>query len=96
MGNDVINVQFAFRLGQVVKLPIYFPLVEQVSYRHKPDLLFRSMKKGHTIKNQSGKQFFIAYPTGAFFDAAPPVTLSSSLSTWRFVPLYIASMMAFL
>lgn len=87
---DFINVILAFGLCQAVKLLVHLPLVEQMSDRHQPHFGLRPTEQGCSIKNQPGKQFFIAYPTDKFFEG------SSSLSTFRFVPLYIASMMAFL
>jgi hypothetical protein len=66
------------------------PLVEQVADRHQPNFLLRAVEEGDAIKNQSGKQLLVIYPTGAFFEG------SSSLVTFRFVPLYMASIMTFL
>ena len=42
---------------------------------------------GHAVIQKPGKQFFIAYPATVFFP-------SGSLSTFRLVPRYIASIMA--
>ena len=87
---DFINVILTLWFSQTVKLLVHLPLVEQMSDRHRPYFGLRPTEQGCSIKNQPGKQFFIAYPTDKFFEG------SSSLSTFRFVPLYIASMMAFL
>ena len=87
---DFVDVILAFGLCQTIKLLVHLPLVEQMSDRHQPHFGLRPTEQGCSIKNQPGKQFFIAYPTDKFFEG------SSSLSTFRFVPLYIASMMAFL
>ena len=45
------------------------------------------MKLRRPVIQKPGKQFRIAYPAAVFFP-------SGSLSTFRFVPRYIASMMA--
>ena len=87
--NYLVDVMLPFWFRHIVKLLIALPLVEQVTHGHQPNLLLRPVEQGHPVKDQSGKQFLIAYPTAAFFE-------SSSDSTSRLVPLYIASMMAFL
>ena len=88
-GDDFINVILAFWLCQPVVLLVTLPLVEQMTDRHEPHLRLRPTEERNAVKNQSGKQLFIAYPTCAFFEFG-------SLSTSRLVPLYMASMMAFL
>ena len=87
---DFIDVMFTLRFCPTVKLLIYLPLVEQMTQRHKPNLQLRPVQQCHTVKNQPGKQLFVAYPTDTFFED------SSSLSILRFVPLNIASIMQFL
>jgi len=88
--NNLIDSVLTFYSCEPVELFVNLPLVEQVTDWHQPGLLLGPMEERYTIKNQSGKQLFVAYPTCAFFEG------SSSLSTFRFVPLYMASMMAFL
>ena len=64
---------------------IHLPLVEQSAKRHEPDLTLCSSQQGHAVKEQPGKQLLVACPVYAFFDG------SGSLSTKRFVPLNIDS-----
>lgn len=85
---DFVDVILAFELCQTVKLLVKLPLVEQMSDRHQPHFGFRPTEQGYAIKNQPGKQLFVAYPTNAFFEG------SSSLSISRLVPLNIASIIA--
>ena len=88
-------------LCQPFELLTALPLVEQVPQRHEPDLLLRPMEERDAVKDKSGKQLIVpqgtfscafgtihlvAYPTTTFFE-------SSSLSTFRFAPLNMASMM---
>lgn len=47
----------------------------------------RSLALNEDLAQKPGKQFFIAYPAAVFFP-------SGSLSIFRFVPRYMASMMA--
>ena len=58
-----------------MELPIYLPLVKQLSKRHEPNLALRPAKQGYAVKDQAGKQLSVACPTDAFFEG------SSSLST---------------
>lgn len=88
--NHIINEQFTPCLCHAAPLLIALPLVEEVADGHKPYLLFRPVEKGYAVKNQSGKQLIVAYPTTAFGD------FSSSLSISRLVPLNMASIIAFL
>jgi len=81
--DNIFNVPFHLLRGEAIELLVDFPLVEERAEWHKPDFALRPVEKGHTIKNQSGKQFLIAYPADPFFE------LSSSLWTKRRVPLYI-------
>lgn len=91
-----INVMLTLRFYQTVKLLIYLPLVEQMTQRHEPNLRLGPVQQSHAVKNQPGKQLFvapsaeIAYPTDTFFEE------SSSDSILRFVPLNIASIIQFL
>lgn len=87
--DNFIYPVFPFRLCQPIELLVNLPLVEQSADWHKPDLTLRPMQERYTVKNEPGKQLLVAYPTTAFFG-------SSSDSTSRFVPLYIASIMALL
>jgi len=45
------------------------------------------MELGDAVIKEPGKQLFVAYPAAVFFE-------SSSLSILRFVPLYMASVIA--
>lgn len=75
-------------LGQTVKLPIQFPLIQQLAQRHQPHLGLRTVEQSYTIEDQPGKQRFIVYPAVPFFVGG------SSLRISRFVPRYMASIIA--
>ena len=87
-GNNLIDRIFRLRFRQPMKLLVDFPLVEQSAKWHEPNFALRPSQQGHSIEDQSGKQLSVACPTDTFFEG------SSSLSTSRFVPLTIASMIA--
>ena len=72
-----------------------FPLVEKDADRHKQDLGFGPVQLSNTIINHSGKQFFVCYPGGGRLPTSTFFS-ESSLSTYRFVPFIMASIMAFL
>lgn len=67
---------------------MHLPLIEKMTYWHKPHLTLRAVKLGHAVINEPGERFVIAYPAVVFF-----VSLSS-LTTCLFVPLYMAAMIA--
>src|SRR5699024_11785354 len=87
IGNDIIYRQFPFWLRKPQKLPVAFPQIHEQAKRYEPHLLHVQGEVGHAVIQKPGKQFFIAYPAAVFFP-------SGSLSTFRLVPRYIASMMA--
>ncbi|MBQ4370067.1 MAG: hypothetical protein II784_03600 [Oscillospiraceae bacterium] len=76
--------QLSLRLCLSYVLLMALPQIEQQSERHRPDLILGKMKLGEAVIKEPGKQLFVRYPTTAFFE-------SPSLSTFLFVPLYIAS-----
>ena len=71
------------------KLLMTFPQIQQQAERRQPHLVDFHSEMSDAVINKSGKQLLICYPTTAFFE-------SFSLSTFRFAPLNIASMMALL
>lgn len=83
-----INKQLHLRLCHSHKLLVYFPLIQKFSYCHKPYFLLIPPKLCDPIIYEPGKQLIVAYPAGSFFDSV------SSDSTYLFVPLNIASIMA--
>ena len=87
IGNHIVNGQHLLRLCDPHKLLMAFPEVHKQAERHEPHLILRETQMGHAVIQKPGKQFFIAYPAAVFFP-------SGSLSIFRFVPRYMASMMA--
>lgn len=71
-----------------MELFVYLPLVQEVTERHEPNFHLRPSQQRHTVKDQPGKQLFIAYPAVVFFEPLPSLWIS------RLVPLYMAFMMA--
>src|SRR5699024_2849442 len=87
IGNHIVNGQHLLRPCDPHKLLMAFPEVHKQAKRHEPHFILRETQMGHAVIQKPGKQFFIAYPAAVFFP-------SGSLSTFRLVPRYIASMMA--
>ena len=83
----VHNLKHPFRLRKPQKLPVAFPQVHEQAKRQEPHLVHTKGEMGHAVIQKPGKQFSIAYPAAVFFP-------SGSLSIFRFVPRYMASMMA--
>ena len=86
--NNLINKQFHLRFSQSHKLFVYLPLIQKISYCHKPHIFLISAKLCNPVINESSKQLLIAYSTNSFFDSV------SSDSTYLLVPLNIASIIA--
>ena len=76
-------------LGPAHELPMALPQVQKLTERHPPHLLLGEVEEGGAVIEQPGKQLVTAYPACAFF-------ASGSLAMFRFVPRYMACMMAFL
>ena len=87
--DNLIDIYLPFRLRQSQKLPVAFPQIEQEAKRREPHLISRKVQLRRPIVEKPGEQFSIRHPICAFFG-------SSTLSTFRFVPLDIASMIAVL
>ena len=85
--DNIVDGKLPFRLCYAEKLPVTFPQIEEKTERRQPDLLGWKMQLGRSVIEKPGEQFLVCYPTGAFFELF-------SLSTFRFVPLNMASMMA--
>ena len=85
--DNIINEQFPLGLADPDKLLVALPQIQQIPERHQPRFLLGAPQGNRCIINQSGKQLLVAYPTGTFFGSA-------SLSTFRFVPRNMASMIA--
>ena len=69
-----------------------FPLVEQVTDGHQPDLRLGAPKLCDAVINQAGKDLIVFYPPCVFFGS--PSSLSERIC--RAVPLNMASVMAVL
>ena len=67
------------------------PQIEKQTDRHEPEILAAHAHLHRAVIIKPGKQFIAVYPTIPFFGED-----SSSLSTLRFVPRSIASVMALL
>ena len=68
------------------------PQVQKQTDGHKPETLCAHTHLNCSVIKKSSKDFIVRYSTCVFFGAI----FSFSLSTLRFVPLNIASVMAFL
>lgn len=70
-------------------MPLFMalPQVHEQTKRHQPEFILGQMKLADAEIEKPGKQLIVAYSAAVFFE-------SGSLSTFRFVPLNIASMMA--
>lgn len=86
--HNLINITLPLRLGNPYKLLMALPQIEQLPERHKPHLFRPQVQLCRAVIEQPGKQFSVVYPAvTAFFEV-------SSLSTFRFVPFSIASVIA--
>lgn len=85
--NHIIDCEILLRFGYAAVLLVAFPKIHKKSKRHQPKLLLRKMKLADAVIEKPGKQLFVIYSAAAFFK-------SGSLSTFRFVPRYMASIMA--
>ena len=87
VGNHIVNGQHLLRLCDPHKLLMAFPEIHKQTKRHEPHFILRETQMGHAVIQKPGKQLLVTYPAAVFFP-------SGSLSTFRLVPRYIASMMA--
>ena len=85
--DNIVDGKLPLRLCHAEELPVTFPQVEKKTERRQPDLLGWKMQLRRSVIEKPGEQFLVCYPTCAFFELF-------SLSTFRFVPLNMASMMA--
>ena len=87
--DNIVDIHLPFRLCHTEKLPVALPQIEKKAERRQPHLLGGKMKLRRSVIEKPGEQFRIGNrsPTYAFFALI-------SLSTFRFVPLYIASKIA--
>ena len=88
-GVPIVNVHLSLRFRHTGELTMALPKVEQIAERHQPHFVKGNVQLCRSEIKQSGKEFLITYPTVTFFELF-------SLSTFRLVPLNMASMMAFL
>lgn len=86
--HNLINAHLPFRLGNTHKLLMTLPQIQQKPERHKPHIFRTEVQLCRAVIEQPGKQLIIVYSAvTAFFKL-------SSLSTFRFVPFSIASVIA--
>ena len=86
--HNLINIRFTLRFGDPHKLLMALPQIHQKAERHKPHLLRRKVQLHRSVIEQPGEQFCVIHSAvAAFFEI-------SSLSTFRFVPFSIASVIA--
>lgn len=86
--HNLINAHLPFRLCNPHKLLMTLPQIQQKPKRHKPHLFRSEVQLRRAVIEQPSEQFIIVYSAvTAFFEV-------SSLSTFRFVPLSIASVIA--
>ena len=87
VGDDLVNETLPLRLCHPVILQMAFPEVEEQSERSHPHLILRKMKVGDAEIKKPGKKLPVGYSASGFFG-------SVSLSTFRFIPFIIASVIA--
>lgn len=86
--HNLVNIRFPLRFSKPHKLLMALPQIEQLPKRHKPQLFRPEVQLCRTVIEQPSKQFSVVYPAvTAFFEL-------SSLTTFRFVPFSIASVIA--
>ena len=86
--HNLINAHLPLRLSNPHKLLMTLPQIQQKTKRHKPHLFRSEVQLRRAVIEQPSEQFIIVYSAvTAFFEV-------SSLSTFRFVPLSIASVIA--
>ena len=85
--DDLVNGQVPLCLAPAHELPVALPQIQQQAKRCQPHFVLGKTEVGDTVVEKPGEQFVTAYPACAFF-------VSGSLFTFRFVPRYMACMMA--
>lgn len=85
--HHLINISLPLRLGNPHKLLMALPQIQQKPKRHKPHLFRTEVQLRRAVIEQPSEQLAIIHPTAEFFEI-------SSLSTFRFVPFSIASVIA--
>lgn len=86
--HNLVNIRFPLRLGDSHKLLMALPQIQQKPERHKPHLFRSEVQLRRSVIEQPGEQFCVVHSAvTAFFGV-------SSLSTLRFVPFSIASVIA--
>lgn len=84
----LINAHLTFRLCNPHKLLMALPQIQQKPKRHQPHLFRTEVQLRRAVIEQPSEQLIIVYSAAtAFFEL-------SSLSTFRFVPFNIASVIA--
>lgn len=87
--DNIVNRPVPLGLLHTKKLLVASPKVKKQSDGHEPEILRAHTQLNRAVIQKPGKQLLVVYPATPFFDVG-----SSSLSTVRFVPLNIASVMA--
>ncbi len=86
--HNLINITLPLRLGNPYKLLMALPQIQQKPKRHQPHLFRIEVQLHRAVIEQPGEQFCVIHSAvTAFFEV-------SSLSTFRFVPFSIASVIA--
>lgn len=76
-----------FRFCLAFILPVTLPQVEQQAEGRQPEFFLRQVERRQPEIEKPGEQLSVCYPASVFFP-------SSSLCTSRFVPRYMASVIA--
>src|SRR5699024_10979723 len=87
IGNHIVNGQLPLGFCHAEELLVALPQVQQQAEGQQHGFLRGKAQLGDTVIEKPGKQLGVCYPTSTFFESA-------SLSIFRLVPLYMASMMA--
>ena len=88
---NVVNGQVLLGLFHAQELFKACPQVKEQADGHEPEFICAHAHLYAAVIEKPGKQLIVIYPAMVFF-----VPGSSSLSTWRRVPLNMASVTAFL
>ena len=87
VGNHIVNGQLSLGLRHTEELLVALPQIQQQAEGQEHSFLRGKAQLGGAVIEKPGKQLGVCYPTSTFFE-------SVSLSIFRLVPLYMASMMA--
>ena len=92
--HNLVNIRFPLRLCDPHKLLMTLPQIQQKAERHKPHLFRRKVQLRRSVIEQPGEQFCVIHSAVTAFFEVSATPARCSLSTFRFVPFSIASVIA--